>query len=223
MLEAIIGPIFHQTSNAELEQAGRLVKPKIEIVRTGWEWKPATQYERNLTDTRAIWRHVIEALQGDVYRARIVADKIAAQPQDARQLVVAKRLGFLGMMRAEIQNAGYEQPIYMMRGSESSGRRLEIAHLAEEHPCVILATVADEGVDIPRLDRLHLAWPQKRELTLVQQVGRILRKHPAKTEARVIDYWDDDPMLSAQAKERRRVYYQREWEVLTQTSQLASA
>jgi superfamily II DNA or RNA helicase len=76
---------------------------------------------------------------------------------------------------------------------------------------VILATVADEGVDIPRLDRLHLVWPQRRELTIIQQVGRILRPHPDKLRPVVFDYVDSEGMLAAQAAARQQIYRQQRW------------
>jgi superfamily II DNA or RNA helicase len=94
----------------------------------------------------------------------------------------------------------------MMRGSESGDQRAEVARGWPTGGCVILATVADEGVDIPRLDRLHLTWPQRQELGLVQQLGRVLRTHPDKREVVVYDYVDDEGMLVSQATARVRVY-----------------
>jgi superfamily II DNA or RNA helicase len=93
-----------------------------------------------------------------------------------------------------------------MRGEEHGERRMEIAARADAGGCVILSTVADEGTDIPRLDRLHLVWPARKELTIVQQVGRVLRTHPDKRGVVVYDYVDEEGMLAAQALARLRVY-----------------
>jgi superfamily II DNA or RNA helicase len=136
----------------------------------------------------------------------IIAQTIIDQPQTCAQLVVSKRLAYLDRIRVALEFGGYEGEIYMMRGSESGDQRAEVARAADAGGCVILATVADEGVDIPRLDRLHLTWPQRQELALVQQLGRVLRTHPDKREVVVYDYVDDEGMLVSQATARMRVY-----------------
>jgi superfamily II DNA or RNA helicase len=66
--------------------------------------------------------------------------------------------------------------------------------------------VADEGVDIPRLDRLHLTWPGRKERILTQQIGRVLREHPDKHETIVFDYVDGEGMLANQARIRLNAY-----------------
>ena len=45
-------------------------------------------------------------------------------------------------------------------------------------------------MDIPRLDRLHLIFPQRNSGLITQQVGRAERKHPDKQDALIYDYWD---------------------------------
>jgi superfamily II DNA or RNA helicase len=64
-----------------------------------------------------------------------------------------------------------------------------------------------EGMDIPRLDRLHLVWPFKRKLSLAQQVGRVMRHHPAKTEVVVFDYADVKQSVFRKHHYERRNYY----------------
>ena len=50
--------------------------------------------------------------------------------------------------------------------------------------------LAKEGLDIPRLDRLHLVTPQKDYAVIVQAVGRIRRKFAGKETPIVYDYVD---------------------------------
>jgi superfamily II DNA or RNA helicase len=66
-------------------------------------------------------------------------------------------------------------------------------------PLVVVATdrYIGEGFDCPRLDTVFLTYPLSSESPLTQYVGRILREHPAKTEATVHDYADTKvPMLA---------------------------
>lgn len=128
------------------------------------------------------------------------------QDESCAQLVVSKRLAYLDLIREGVESNGYAGQIYMMRGKESGERRAEISELADAGGCVIFATVADEGVDIPRLDRLHLTWPERKDRPLEQKLGRVLRAHPDKKETIVFDYVDAEGMLINQAQQRMRFY-----------------
>jgi superfamily II DNA or RNA helicase len=201
----VIGPIFHITTPETLRRAGLRTTPTVRRVRTGWRWKPNAQ-EAKLVDTKAIYRHLIAQLEERLDRVGTIALTIIGQPPTCAQLVVSKRLGYLERIRTALEYGGYEGEILMMRGAESGEQRAEVATRAAAGGCVILATVADEGVDIPRLDRLHLVWPARRELTLTQQIGRVLRTHPDKREVVIYDYVDEEGMLQSQAQARLRVY-----------------
>lgn len=206
-LTASIGPIIHQTRAEELRRVGAVVKPLVHVVPTTFHWTP-TGREAQLVDPRAIYRHIIASLEADEERQALVAETILDQPEECAQLVVCRRLAYLDAIRVHLTDFGYDpESIFMMRGEESGERRAEIAALADEGGCVILASVADEGVDIPRLDRLHLVWPQRKALTITQQIGRVLRRHDKKHEVVVHDYADlAQGVLRSQFFDRRRVY-----------------
>jgi len=206
LLTRSLGPIIHITSHDQLRKAGLRVSPMIKRVQTGFKWIPATARDEQLVDTKVIYRRIIDALKQDGYRANVIARNIAEQPIGCAQLVVAKQLGYLDLIRRILEEIPYEGEIHMMRGSESGEQRAEISELADKGSCTILATVADEGLDIPRLDRLHLTWPGRNERVLIQQLGRVLRTHPDKRETIVFDYVDEEGMLQAQAAQRMRVY-----------------
>lgn len=205
-LTRTLGPIVHITTPETLRRAGVRVTPMVRRVHTGWRWVPASAREEALVDTKVIYRYVIAALQQNDARVLKIAQTIVAQPPGCAQLVVSRRLGYLDKLEGALRMLDYQGDIYMMRGSESGERRAEIAALADGGDCVILATVADEGVDIPRLDRLHLVWPERNARALTQKIGRVLRTHPRKRGCVIYDYVDDEGMLASQAKARMRVY-----------------
>ena len=66
--------------------------------------------------------------------------------------------------------------------------------------------LAKEGLDIPRLDRLHLATPQKDYAIIVQSVGRIARTFEGKEQPICYDYVDNFKMAENMYKARRRHY-----------------
>lgn len=74
----------------------------------------------------------------------------------------------------------------------------------------LLSTYAlsKEGLDIPRLDRLFLATPQKDYAIVVQSVGRIARACKGKGDPVVYDYVDNAPNLYKSFK-RRCAHYRK--------------
>jgi superfamily II DNA or RNA helicase len=74
---------------------------------------------------------------------------------------------------------------------------------------VIFSTIADEALDIPRLDRGYLAFPSKNVETVKQQIGRFTRTHDEKDSAIIYDF--KDPLvgvLKTQFNGRLRGLYQ---------------
>lgn len=208
ILLAMLGPIVNQ-------MAGASVDPLIRVMKTPFQWVPNGR-EKGLVDSRAIYRHVLAALEADPMRMGLIVTTIMDQPRSCAQLVLSKRLEYLDRMRVRLLQAGYpDDRIFFYRGAESRLAKQQVAAAADEGSCVILATAADEGTDIPRLDRVHLTWPQRRALTVTQQVGRVLREHPDKSRPVVIDYADlKQGVLRAQFYARvNDVYRKRGWNV----------
>lgn len=67
------------------------------------------------------------------------------------------------------------------------------------------------GVDIPPIDTLFLFSPVRFRGTVVQAVGRALRKYPGKTDVHIFD-WCDLPLLKKQQMERLKDY-QKEYKI----------
>ena len=57
--------------------------------------------------------------------------------------------------------------------------------------CVLATQLADEGLDVQRLNRVFLVHPGKAEGRIIQQVGRALRAHADKVDALIYDFVDD--------------------------------
>jgi superfamily II DNA or RNA helicase len=72
--------------------------------------------------------------------------------------------------------------------------------------CILGTQLFEEGVDIPRLNRIVLAFPGT-EITALQKVGRGARKAEGKTEAIVYDIVDDYVRVLAKQFLRRKVWY----------------
>ena len=73
----------------------------------------------------------------------------------------------------------------------------------------------------PPLDTLFLATPLSFSGRLVQYVRRVRRSAPGKTDAIVIDYTDDHPMLWSQWANHRGTYQREGYQVIHPKAQVA--
>ena len=67
-------------------------------------------------------------------------------------------------------------------------------------------TLAKEGLDIPILQNVMLAYPTKNETTITQSCGRVERVHPNKKRGFVIDIEDDERIFKRYRQTRNRIY-----------------
>ncbi len=95
-----------------------------------------------------------------------------------------------------------------MTGKKKAAREQAIKDMREGNKNFLLASykLAKEGLDIPRLDRLHLATPQKDYAIVVQSIGRIARTFEGKDQPICYDYVDAFKMAERMFTQRRRHY-----------------
>ena len=70
-----------------------------------------------------------------------------------------------------------------------------------------------EGLDCPILENLVMATPVKANSTVIQSIGRIMRKAPDKSSARVYDFMDNVGMLYNFFNKRRSIYRKNNWDI----------
>lgn len=196
LAELVLGPIICKINPAEVTT---LTVPEIVKVPTRFGFSFRGQKNRW---QRSNYPQMINALASDIDRAELVVTHIMAN-SGHHQLVISKRLGHLALMREMLEDAGFGDPILEIIGENASEDRRKAAEIASRMPCVIFSTLADEALDIPRLDRLHLTFPQKNTGLITQQLGRIERKAEGKVDAKCYDYCDGNvSVLDNQYKTR---------------------
>ena len=127
----------------------------------------------------------------------ILSDRLA-QLQDIMELLPVDMLGecaFInGKMTSKKAKAEREQAIEDMRTGKKK-------YLFASY------SLAKEGLDVPRLDRLYLASPAKFSSVITQAVGRVRRTFEGKETPIVLDFVDEQIGYCERAwKERRRSY-----------------
>jgi superfamily II DNA or RNA helicase len=99
-------------------------------------------------------------------------------------------------------------PAAALTGAVSRTRRNALlARFREGTLGVVCATsLADEGLDIARLERLVLATPARAEGRTIQRLGRLMRPFPGKATPELHDLVDEAPLARAQFGARLRAY-----------------
>lgn len=176
----------------------------------------------------------LKRLVEDKDRNILIAERIVSERGHVH-LVNSGQLKHLDLMRRAVEAVGWDGPIYMLRGEENAqGLSQEFArHVAEggkweleyveasggeewtqtepigEHgrEAVIFSTIADEGMDIPVIDRVHITFPMRQAAATIQLVGRGERIAEGKKDSIIVDYIDPGcSVFLDQAGERERTY-----------------
>lgn len=212
LAQLILGPIIHQTKHEVLEGTGHLMRPKIIRVKTefGFNFKGTTS-----KFARTNYPQLVEALLSDPTRNASIVGALL-QEEGHHCLCLTKRHAHIDLLEAMALEAGYEFPIYRLTGKEKSQHRKDVVAAIGAEPGLVISTVADEALDVPRIDRGFLVFPQSNIGLIEQQVGRFERTHPDKTESIVYD-WADVKVGPLRAQWRKRfygVYHKRGFEVV---------
>ena len=222
LVTATIGPVISTIAPQELEQTGVLHKPSVVKVDTDFGFTFWGNHNVNCFQTcqvprckkngadhghRTNYPALTKELAGDIGRAKLVASIASKEAEKGHAvLVLSKRLRHLDLIRDYIEG---DFSVMMMTGQHDAESRASTRARIDEGACVVLSTVADEALDAPRLDRVILAWPTRNEAMVTQQVGRILRAHPEKTDAIVFDLVDSTGVGDNQWRERLGLYRKR--------------
>ena len=231
VLYAVIGPILAEITSQELMDADRILKPVIIPVKTGAKFgfeRDLKQAQREAAlkrkqgieprkvdpDAADGFNDVLGRLADDLARNQLISELVSCECLAGHSvLVLSPRISHLETLYEMLVWRLGPEPIRTLTG-QTRGRAEIIESARRGDIRVLLATqLADEGLDIPVLDRLVLAMPKRAGSKAIQQIGRILRPAPGKTDAIVYDLVDDVGVLLSQWRSRRREYLARGFEV----------
>lgn len=229
---SLVGPIVHETPRRILRERGILMTSKVRAVTTEFQaqfWPthdfipgkdPNTGEARkcvvpdctkkNGHQHRNNWSSVLKALIEDPERNKLIAEMICTAPEGIH-LVATGQKKQIALLKKALKAAGWAGKIHTLTGEEnqkglSQGIAQEIeddSHLGH----VILSTVAEEGLDIPPIDHVHMTFPRRQEAAIEQVAGRGERQWPGKEESWIIDYRDSGcTVFESQYMVRESVY-----------------
>ncbi len=208
VIEWTFGPIRHTVDRAEVEAAGQVVLPRYEIVRTGFSPEVPTVWNRVKGAGQLDYTALVTMLASNVDRSLIACSLAKREASRGHVvLILTTRVEHAEFM-ADMIDADGEQPCHVVHGKVNAKvRTLMLEDVRQGKVRILVATqIADEGLDLPILDRLIIALPGKSEGKTMQRIGRIMRPAPGKTDCVVYDLVDDCGVLWGQQKARKRAF-----------------
>jgi superfamily II DNA or RNA helicase len=184
LMKAAFGRVLYEIKTDALET--HVMTPTVRIIETTTYFPAVDSYN-----------DLLAGLFKDEARNRLIVETINKEAAPGHScLVLSQRISHIKALQGLLNERNPAISTALITGKESSAYRNESIEKARtgEIKVIFSCRIADEGLDIPRLDRLFLCAPIRSTARLTQQVGRIRRPFPGKTDAVVFDFVD--PLVS---------------------------
>lgn len=166
------------------------------------------------TDGTIIYAKLVNFLADRYDRNELIAADLV-ENRYHYNLILSDRLSHLEYLMKHLPRDLREQAV-MVDGKMTSKkakamREQAIEDMRQGRKRYLFATysLAKEGLDIPRLDRLYLATPQKDYAVITQSIGRIARTFEGKAEPVVYDYVDEGVQYLVRSYKKRCATYRK--------------
>ena len=166
------------------------------------------------TDGTIIYAKLVNYLTEDFRRNGQIVGDLMLNDQHFN-LILSDRLNHLEYLMNHLPRQLREQAV-MIDGKMTSKkakalREQAIEEMRQGRKRYLFATysLAKEGLDIPRLDRLYLTTPQKDYAVITQSIGRIARTFEGKGEPIAYDYVDDGIQYLVRSYKKRCTTYRK--------------
>lgn len=203
---ALLGRVIHTVPEDAVKA---LVEPvSVETVQTDAEFPEDAMRE----DGTLVWAKLVNGLCADDGRCACIADKLV-ENKGYSCLILSDRLSHLETLMGMLPD-DMRQDAVMISGKMTSKKgkaereaAIEQMRTGKKKYLFATYTLAKEGLDVPRLERLFLTTPQKDEAVIIQSLGRIARKFEGKAKPVCIDFVDGKiGMMVGMYKKRLRIY-----------------
>lgn len=199
---ALVGEVAYSVPDEAV--ADKIMKVGIYPVGTGVQISRACLN----TDGTLNYAKLITYLTENHERNKLIAESIERRPS----LILSDRLAHLeDLMR--LLPADMRQDAVMISGKMTTKKgKAEREQALEDMRAgckkYLFATysLAKEGLDVPRLERLYLTTPQKDYAVVTQSIGRIARTFEGKADPIAYDFVDDIAYLVKSYKKRCTTY-----------------
>ncbi len=197
MMGWALGDILCEVDRSELFACGKAVPARVEKVNTGWTYP-------DLNTDKMHECHA--ALIADEGRNGLILDMAWREVKDGHAVLIltgrkdhvatlTDALGYRGVTAAGLTSQAGKKKRAAALGGFRDGTV----------PVIVATQLADEGLDVPNLDRIFNVFPTRAQARTIQRLGRLMRPRPGK-EPVLYDFVDDVGVLQNQWWARSRAY-----------------
>lgn len=198
MIEGAFGKRIIDITASFLIKQGYLIKPIIEI--------HDTCYDTSNQPTKYVEVYKKFIVENIARNMQVVNDAISEYNNGKNTLILVTQIKH----GEELQNimSAMGVPVSFISGKSGMKRRKQAIQDMRDGKIQILiaTTIADVGLDIPRLESLIEAGAGKSSVTALQRLGRIMRLFDGKSSCKFITYDDHVRYLSEHIKRKIEIW-----------------
>ena len=202
---ALVGEIAYKVPDEAV--ADKIMKVGIYPVGT----ETPSSYKMLNTDGTLNYTRMITYLTEEDNRNALIAQEII-ENRDKSCLILSDRLEHLERLIARLPSDMRSKAVMISgkmtskTGKAQREQALEDMRTGNKKYLFATYSLAKEGLDIPRLERLFLTTPQKDYAVITQSIGRIARTFEGKADPIAFDFVDNIPYLIKSYKKRCTTY-----------------
>ena len=202
VMHLFLGPTLHQIKPEDLQAKEQLIRPNLKIIKTDFEF----EYNHEEPDS---YQQLMEALINDSKRNLQIKNALMKH-QKSFNLILSQRVNHCYQLHAMLNFAGISSRVITGQTPKEE-REIILEEIRQGKNHFLFATqLADEGLDIRRLDKVWLVTPSRNTSRIEQRIGRIMRLFDGKNSACVYDFVDREvKLLEKQFKTRYYKVYKR--------------
>ena len=181
-LDNIFQEVVFSMSIRKLVHRGFLVKPEGLHIKVGIDLKGVRTQMGDFK--KASLRRVMLSDQA----RSIVVETIKRFASDRRGIVFSVDIEHSELLKEDIQAAGFSCDVVHSRVSPQNRKQRLEDFASGKLQFIVNPMILTEGFDCPRADCMINAAPTKNRSLYIQKAGRVLRTHPDKENALLIDF-----------------------------------
>jgi len=189
LIQAELGDIFYNISASTLIEKNWLMRPTIEYY---YLFNEPLEFPNNRPkageEFHAIYRNYIVENEK---RNGIICTKAREMVKEGRKVLIL--VDYLEAHGKLLEDMLLDINAEFLHAKVSSRKRINLikAFRGGDIDCMIATSLADEGLDVPIISGEILAGGKRGKTKVKQRVGRALRPHTGKKDAKIIDFIDD--------------------------------
>ncbi|KYK24185.1 hypothetical protein AYK24_06655 [Thermoplasmatales archaeon SG8-52-4] len=206
--EGLFGPIIAELKRSQGIKRGILAKPKITILPVPFDDKLDAECSKG----KSFKKYYNICITNNKIRNRLIVREVRRTiKKNETVLIIIEYTDHGKILKDLLKKNGIKAPF--VYGETPSERRVKIKNQLAlgKKQIVIASRVWKEGVNIPSLNKVILAYGMKDDKGTIQAIGRGFRTTVTKKVIELVDFLDPYPYLAQHSIARLSVYAKEKW------------